>query len=342
MSRRISAAALAPGIALSAAVAVTALVAAPPAARILPLPAIVIALFIGLALNGLAARAVFRPGIVFCVKTVLQWAVALLGIRIGLAEIIALGPAIAGLVVVAMVVTIAAALAFARFNGQAAAYAALAGASTAICGASATLATATVVPNYPGKQADVAFVVVAANTLATVAMVAYPPLCVLLGFDAQTTGVMLGATIHDVAQVAGAGYAVSIAVGNTAVIVKMFRVFLLLPTVLGIGWYFRRAGTKQGQAHVAVPGFALAFLALCIVNSVAQFAPVVVPLYAPLQAILVEASNWGLLIAIGALGLSTSVSAIAALGWRHVTTVVGATLVILVVITGSLLVLRLA
>ena len=101
-----------------------------------------------------------------------------------------------------------------------------------MCGASATLATSTVLPNYKGKEADVVFVVVAVNALSTVAMVLYPPLCTWLGFDAHTTGVMLGGTIHDVAQVVGAGYAVSEPVGNTAVIVKLFRVFLLLPVVL--------------------------------------------------------------------------------------------------------------
>ena len=46
----------------------------------------------------------------------------------------------------------------------------------------------------------------------------------------------LGGTIHDVAQVVGAGYAVSEPVGNVAVIVKLFRVFLLLPVVLAIGY----------------------------------------------------------------------------------------------------------
>src|SRR5215510_10174967 len=98
-------------------------------------------------------------------------------------------------------------------------------------------------------------------------MLLYPSLCILIGFDAQTTGVMLGATIHDVAQVVGAGYAVSEPVGNTAVIVKLFRVFLLLPVVLAIGWYFARGGAATGDAKVPIPVFALVFLALCLINS---------------------------------------------------------------------------
>ena len=91
-------------------------------------------------------------------------------------------------------------------------------------------------------------------------MVAYPPLCVLR-LEPQTTGVMLGATIHDMAQVVGAGYAVSEPVGNTAVIAKLFRVFLLLPVVLAVGWWFTRTGAQHGDAKVPVPVFALAFLA---------------------------------------------------------------------------------
>jgi uncharacterized membrane protein YadS len=91
----------------------------------------------------------------------------------------------------------------------------------------------------------VTFTVIAANAVSTLVMVAYPPLCVLLGLDAQTTGIMLGATIHDMAQVVGAGYAVSEPVGNTAVIVKLFRVFLLLPVVVAIGWWFVR---QRGEA----------------------------------------------------------------------------------------------
>ena len=210
-----------------------------------------------------------------------------------------------------------------------------------MCGASATLATSTVVPEYQGKKADIAFVVVAVNALATLTMLMYPPLCILLGFDAQTTGVMLGATIHDVAQVVGAGYAVSEPAGNTAVIVKLFRVFLLLPVVLGVGWYFTRMGMRHGAPHVPVPMFAIVFLLLCMVNSAVPLMPSMLPIYAPVKSVLVEVSTWGLLLAIGALGLGTSVKTIIGLGWRHITTALGATVVIFVVVTGGLLLLRL-
>ena len=163
-----------------------------------------------------------------------------------------------------MVVTVAAGFLLARWFNQEAGYGALAGAGTAVCGASATLATSIVVPDYKGKEADVAFVVVAVNALSTVAMVLYPLICTALGFDEQATGIMLGATIHDVAQVVGAGYAVSEPVGNTAVIVKLFRVFLLLPVVLAIGWFFARRAVAADAAKIPFPMFALVFVLLCV------------------------------------------------------------------------------
>src|SRR6185436_20170009 len=219
-------------------------------------------------------------------------------------------------------------------------YGALAGVGTAVCGASATLATATALPDYRGKEADVIFVVVAVNALSTVAMLAYPALCKALGFDQNLTGIMLGATIHDVAQVVGSGYAVSEAAGNTAVIVKLFRVFLMLPLVLAIGWLFARRAVATSAAKIPIPLFAIVFVALCVINSIAAPFPAAARMLAWIKLPLIEASTWGLLTAISALGLGTSLTAIAPLGWRHVATVTGTTLVILAVVTVGLTILR--
>jgi len=324
---------------MSALVAVIAYVAAPYVARLVPIPNMVIALIVGIALNPIAARPTTQPGMAFCVRTVLRWAVALLGLRVGLADIAALGGETAALIVLAMAATTVSGFVIARWSARTPGFGALVGVGTAVCGASATLACSTVVPDYSGKDTDIAFVVVAVNALATLAMLIYPPICIVLHFNAQTTGVMLGGTIHDVAQVVGAGYAVSPAVGNTAVIVKLFRVFLLLPVVLGVGWYFTRKGMQHGEARVPAPVFGIVFLILCVVNSVVPLVPALMPVYTPIKGALVEASTWGLLLAIGALGLGTSVTSIITLGWRHIATVIATTAVILVIMTGGLLII---
>jgi uncharacterized integral membrane protein (TIGR00698 family) len=314
------------------------MLAFPVIARLYAIPTMVIALAIGMALSTVASRPAVQPGIQFCVRTLLRWSVALLGLRIALAEIISLGAGTAAVVVIAMASTIAAGVLLARLVGEGAYFGALAGAGTAVCGASATLATSAVLPDYKGKEIEVAFVVIAVNALSTLAMLLYPALCRLIGFEDQTAGAMLGATIHDVAQVAGAGYAVSEPVGNAAVVVKLFRVLLLFPVIVAIAWWVLQPRRPVSALRSSVPGFALVFLALCLVNSLLSAMPAVAGIYQPIKSAVAHASSWGLLIAIGALGLGTSISAVAVLGWRHLAIVVGTTLVILAIVVAGLLV----
>lgn len=320
-----------PGLALAAAVAVASVLAEPLTARVIgaatgrsiAIPAVVIALLIGMAMHAVAAKPRFELGMVFAVKKLLRVAIALLGLRIALGDIVALGAGTVFVVVAAMALTIGSGLLFARLLRCDDSYGALSGAATAVCGASAALATATVLPQSQNKDADTVFTVVAVNALSTVAMVAYPALGPVFGYDDRTLGILLGATIHDVAQVVGAGYSVSETAGNSAVIVKLFRVFLLLPVVIGVGWWFAGRGGGTQNAKVPVPLFAIVFLVLVLVNSTG-----LVP--GPVKSAVGEASRWGLLIAIAALGLGTSVTAILKVGWRHVAVVCGTTLVILV------------
>lgn len=329
------------GVALAAGVAAASVLAEPlvssllksATGRTIGIPAVVLALFVGMALHRFSERAVFKPGITFAVKKLLRVAIALLGLRIALGDILALGIGTVLLVVVAMILTLLSGFLLARLLGRDEAYGALAGGATAVCGASAALATATVLPPDPKRDADTVFMVVAVNALSTVAMIAYPALGAALGYDDRVMGIFLGATIHDVAQVVGAGYSVSEQAGASAVVVKLFRVFLLLPVVLAVGWWFASRGGGADKAKVPLPVFAIVFFVLALVNSAG-----VVP--TEIKVVAGEISRWGLLIAIGALGLGTSVAAVLAVGWRHVAVVCGTTLVILAVAVGGLGLLR--
>jgi uncharacterized integral membrane protein (TIGR00698 family) len=332
---------LLPGLVLAGAVAylsvqvepLTTKVALATVGKKITITAPVIALLIGMVLHPLADRPTFTVGTSFAIKKVLRWAIALFGLKIALADILGLGLGTAIMVIVAMAVTLVSGVLFARLFGRGDLYGAIAGGATAVCGASAALAIASVLPHYKERESDTAFVAITVNILATVAMIAYPALCDLLGFDQRTTGVFLGATIHDVAQVVGAGYAVSDVAGNVATIVKLFRVFMLLPVVLGVGWWFASAGGDARQAKVPVPGFAIMFLVFVVINSLGVIPP-------PAKAVLVEASRWGLLLAIAALGLNTSLRSILRVGPRHMLVVLSSTGVIFAVPLLWLLVYR--
>jgi uncharacterized membrane protein YadS len=132
--------------------------------------------------------------------------------------------------------------------------------------------------------------------------------------------------------VVGAGYAVSEPVGNAAVIVKLFRVFLLLPVVLSIGWWLAATGERASAAKVPVPIFAIMFLVLCLVNTLATSSPALATVYLPVKSILDLAANWGLLLAIAALGAGTTVAELRYINWRHGAVFFMATAVILLAV----------
>jgi uncharacterized integral membrane protein (TIGR00698 family) len=327
-------------VALAAAVSVVAVLSAPHMPKALPIPAMVIALVLAISLHSIARTPVFKPGLDFCAKPLLRWAVALLGMRVAVGDIVDLGAPVAIVVVVAMATTIVAGAVFAKLLKQNTYFGILVGSATGVCGASAALATSTVLPDYKGRDTDLAFVIVGVNLLATLAMLIYPPLCFYLGFDDKMTGVMLGGTIHDVAQVVGAGYGISETAGNAAAIVKLFRVFLLLPVVLVVGYYVSQKVGKHKEARVALPTFAIVFLILCIINSICSSVPAIKESYHSIKSVAVELSTWGLLLAISAIGLNTSIKAMSALGWRHLVNLLGTTIVILTLVTTGLLYLR--
>lgn len=285
-------------------------------------PVMLLALLMGMALNFLSESGRAVPGIRFTAKRVLRFGVALLGLRIAIGDVVALGLGTVQILVMGIIVTVLAGILAARLTGCSARFGTLIGGATAICGASAALAIASVLPNRPDAERETIFTVVSVTTLSTVAMVIYPALFTALGFGHDTIGILLGATIHDVAQVVGAGYAVSDTAGDTATIVKLFRVAMLLPMVFIVSLVFARSGRSGGGGRFPLPGFAIAFAALVLVNSAG-----IIPDSA--QTHLDSLSRWCLVAAVAAIGLSTSLREIAKVGYRPVVMAASATLALL-------------
>ena len=268
-------------------------------------PAMLLALLLGLALNFLAEDGTrTAPGIAFTARTVLRLGVALLGARISVDMLAQLGgPAIA-LVIAGVVLTIGFALLASRFVGRSWRFALLTGGSVAICGASAAMAIAAVLPKHEKSERDLVFTVLCVTVLSTVAMVVYPMLSNLFLFDARDSGVFLGGTIHDVAQVVGAGFSIGPETGETATLVKLIRVSMLAPVVLCFSLVIRQMGLadlSEGRRPPLLPGFVLGFLVLAALNSLG-----VIPQFLADWA--GALSRWALLIAIAAVGIKTSLA----------------------------------
>ena len=287
-------------------------------------PQLLYALLLGLSLHFLYSNETVKPGIDFCAKTVLRLGVAFLGIRITFADISAIGLNTGFMVIVAVASTVCLGFMLAKLLKLSPDFGLIAGGSVGICGASAALAVASVLPKSKENEQFTLLVVVGVTVLSTIAMVIYPFALQMLNISSLSAGIFIGATIHDVAQVVAAGMLFGPEAGDVATVVKLFRVALLLPVVLVISIFFgaQKSSNKLGWASLRlIPTFLLGFVALSIVASM-QILPT------SITQQIGGLSRWMLVTAIAAAGLKTNFQELAKLGWQPVVMLVAETLFI--------------
>lgn len=281
------------------------------------------ALLLGIALHFLSEEETCRAGVEFTARSVLRFGVALLGARISLELLAGLGLDLIGLLAAGVLLTIGFGLLAARVLGRSWLFGLLTGGAVAICGASAAMAISAVLPRNEHSEQNLIFTVLSVTMLSTAAMILYPILAETFAFDDVTIGVFLGGTIHDVAQVVGAGFSVSDEAGEVATLVKLLRVAMLAPIVLVISLLMRGASGASGEINrpPVLPLFVAGFLGFAALNSMG-FIP------APVAGVLSEASRWALLISIAAVGMKTSLKRILEVGGQAITLVVAETVFI--------------
>lgn len=290
-------------------------------------PAMLLALLLGIALAFLGEEGKTVEGIGFSARTLLRLGIALLGARISMELTAQLGLPLVMLIIGAVVLTIGFGLLIGRFFGSKWRFSLLTAGSVAICGASAAMAIAAILPKDERSEQRLLFTVMGVTVLSTVAMIVYPVIVNLLDLSDLAAGVFLGGTIHDVAQVVGAGFSVSEGVGDTATLVKLIRVSLLAPVVIVAALIIRYFATPDegGARPPLIPGFVIGFLVLATMNSFGLI-PLVV------SDLLSEASRWLLLTAIAAVGMKTNLKKVLAVGGPAIALIITQTIFIATVI----------
>ncbi|MBS7661793.1 putative sulfate exporter family transporter [Pseudomonas lalucatii] len=290
-------------------------------------PVMLMALLLGMALGFLSEEGRAVAGIRFTSSTILRIGVALLGMRITLEQILSLGSTLMAVVIGAVFLTISFGILLARLLGQPRDFGILSGGSVGICGASAALAISAVLPQNKDSERNTIFTVISVTALSTIAMIAYPPIAQWLGLDAQQAGVFLGATIHDVAQVVGAGYSMSDETGDSATVIKLLRVAMLVPIVFSLSLLLRKNGEGPRPA-LPLPLFIIFFVVFVAINSSGVAS-------AQVQEFAGDVSRWCLITAIAALGMKTSLKSLLEVGWRPATLLVSETLFLALLILGA-------
>ncbi len=272
-------------------------------------PVMLMALLIGMSMNFLSQDEPTKHGVQYTSQSILRLGVVLIGARIVFEDFLSLGSLGISLVVIATLLVIVISMLCAKFLGLEKEQGILIGGATAICGASAALAISSVLPKSETREQNTLLAVLGVTAMGTIAMIVYPVIIGFLGYDDHQSGVLIGGTIHDVSQVVGAGYSISTEAGDTAVIIKLMRVFLLIPVVLAVALLFGKNSTDSKKRRLPIPLFLAGFFLLMILNSFHL-------LPENLTAFLEFSSKCCLVMAIAAVGMKTSLKTLSSLGWR--------------------------
>jgi len=296
-----------PGLLLSAALASAAFLLSeqPFVKDTLHLSALLLVILLGMALRTVMPLPAWaEPGVRLAQRPVLRWAVAGLGFRLSLGEILRIG----GPALVVVVVSTAVALGFGvwvgRRLGLPGKLATLLAVGGGICGASAVVAADSVVH---AEKRDSALALGIITLLGTVGIVAYPWIGRAAGMSDLLYGVWDGASLHEMAQVVAAGSGYSREATGIATVVKLARITLLAPVVFYLAWQVRRglaaspaAGGDTGRPNVPlVPWFLVLFVVFAALNSTGW-------LEASLVRQVQRMDLWLLCVGMAGVGLQTS------------------------------------
>lgn len=276
------------------------------------LSALTLAIVFGMILGnafGAHLPASLTPGVIVAQQKLLRLGIILYGLRISFQQIAEVG--MQGLILDTIVVTgtlVLGTFLGRRLFGLDRHTAVLVSGGSAICGAAAVLAMERVLRADPGK---VAIAVATVVLFGTIDIFVYPWLFGHVGLDAARFGLFTGATVHEVAQVVAAGSAISPATADTAVIVKLTRVMMLVPVLFVLSWNEARNSSREGRGKspMSVPWFAVVFVAVAGFNSLVTLPPAV-------REALLAIDTLALAAAMAALGLETRVAKLRALGPR--------------------------
>jgi uncharacterized integral membrane protein (TIGR00698 family) len=272
-------------------------------------------------------------GIDFTASTLLRAGVVLLGLRIALGDLAVLGWQTALMLAGAIFTTIVLGVGLAKALGLQKRFGALTGGSVAICGASAALAISTILPKGENHERDTLLTVIGVTAMSTIAMVLYPIIAGQLEMTDTEAGIFLGGTIHDVAQVVGAGYSVSESAGDMATLTKLVRVAMLMPVVLimmlVIKRFYKASTQAEGGEVPKMPLFLIGFIALMLLNSFVSLPEFVIDAGT-------QVSRFFLVVSITAIGMKSNLGKLAEVGMLPIVMIVAETLWIALLILGFL------
>ncbi len=274
------------------------------------IPVMLMGLLLGMAMSSLYQESEkTQSGVDFAASKLLRLGIVLIGFRFTTEQVSLLTPIHVATLSVFAAATLGFGLVLSRLMGLSKRLGVLSGSAVGICGASAALAVSAVLDPKGDNKHLTLLTVATVTSLSTIAMLLYPLIGRVLNLDDMQMSYLLGASIHDVAQVVGAGYSVSAEVGDKAVLVKLIRILNLLPIVLVVAYFMsKRSHIEKVSRTQLVPTFLIVFMLVATFN-------LMVPLPQFFVNSVQQLSSYLILISIIAIGLKTDLKQLFSVGY---------------------------
>jgi uncharacterized integral membrane protein (TIGR00698 family) len=280
------------GVSLSLAIAVSAILLS----NVLGFNAILLALVIGIALgNAIKLPEYFDSGIKTASGRFLEIAIILMAFSIDYGSFLKLGWETILIVVVTLSAVLVMTIWLSKKMNCPSTAGLLVGFGTAICGSSAIAALA---PSVTEDKSDIGISMAVVNLYGLIGMLLIPLITQDWLTDIENS-ILLGASLHSVGNVAGAGFAMSDSVGEMAVTVKLGRVALLTPALLIFGHFTSKKSSSQTKKKLNLPWYLVAFILISILVSIFPFPEEILTFSK-------KGSNFLLATAMAAIGLNVS------------------------------------
>ena len=297
-----------------------------------PVSPILLAIIIGIFISNTSEfLKKFDTGIKFCIKHILKLGIILMGIRLGLSEMLGFGLKSLIIVTPCIVLTVLLIKKSASIFKLKSTMATLIAVGTSICGASAIVATA---PAISAKDEEVVFAIANISIFGIIAMFLYPLIAnFLFPLDSISAGIFLGSSIHETAQVAGAGIMYSDQfsqpqVLDIATLTKLIRNTAMIIVIPFLSYQSITASRDNSfflQIKSVFPYFILGFIAFGIFRTIGDlgmndnglaFGFLDSSKWRDLIFSINNLSKFLLTIAMSALGISTNVEVFRSIGVR--------------------------
>lgn len=276
-------------------------------AKFIPIGSVAVAIILGIIIgNSLKIPHFCNSGITYAEKTLLAYAIGLMGINLDFSILAQLGFKSIILIILGMIVTIFSAIFLGKFLKLDFKFALMLGIGNGVCGSSAIVATKDIIGLDKQK---VGLSVAVVNFLGTIGIFLVPFIgSVLLHFNEINSGVLIGNTLQAVGQVLAGSFSISDTAGQTATIVKMGRILLLTPLIF-ILIYALKDKTQVTKVKNQIPKFIVVFVLLSIIATTGVLPELIINLIA-------KTSHYFLLLAMVAIGLKISFKTIIVHGFN--------------------------